>query len=188
MDDLDIDVGQDPGFLQASRELSTASLIVVSRACGLSNPRRWRFLAKNSETEMSRCWWPSTRRRRVCVTISGSICGIVLRSPSVVSRSGSRRRFGRLRRQRASLARLAGHAIGPGRKYAMILGPAAEEPSGPSPTTDRTIAASEGHRPMETTLIILKPDAVQRGLMGKIITRFEEKGLQIVARDDADLR
>ena len=33
---------------------------------------------------------------------------------------------------------------------------------------------------METTLIILKPDAVQRGLMGKIITRFEEKGLHIV--------
>ncbi len=34
---------------------------------------------------------------------------------------------------------------------------------------------------METTLIILKPDAVQRGLMGKIITRFENKGLAIVA-------
>lgn len=33
---------------------------------------------------------------------------------------------------------------------------------------------------METTLIILKPDAVQRGLMGQIITRFEQKGLQIV--------
>ena len=33
---------------------------------------------------------------------------------------------------------------------------------------------------METTLIILKPDAVQRGLMGKIITRFEEKGLAVV--------
>ncbi len=33
---------------------------------------------------------------------------------------------------------------------------------------------------METTLIILKPDAVQRGLMGKIISRFEEKGLAIV--------
>ena len=33
---------------------------------------------------------------------------------------------------------------------------------------------------METSLIILKPDAVQRGLMGRIITRFEEKGLQIV--------
>ncbi len=33
---------------------------------------------------------------------------------------------------------------------------------------------------METTLIILKPDAVQRGLMGDIITRFERKGLQIV--------
>ena len=33
---------------------------------------------------------------------------------------------------------------------------------------------------METTLILLKPDAVQRGLMGRIISRFEEKGLQIV--------
>jgi len=33
---------------------------------------------------------------------------------------------------------------------------------------------------MDRTLIILKPDAVQRGLAGKIITRFEEKGLQIV--------
>jgi nucleoside-diphosphate kinase len=33
---------------------------------------------------------------------------------------------------------------------------------------------------MERTLIILKPDAVQRGLTGQIITRFENKGLQIV--------
>ena len=33
---------------------------------------------------------------------------------------------------------------------------------------------------METTLIIFKPDAVQRGLMGRILARFEEKGLQVV--------
>src|SRR5262245_27597385 len=33
---------------------------------------------------------------------------------------------------------------------------------------------------MERTLIILKPDAVQRGLVGEIITRFERKGIQIV--------
>src|SRR5687768_8034701 len=33
---------------------------------------------------------------------------------------------------------------------------------------------------MERTLIILKPDAVQRGISGEIITRFEKKGLQIV--------
>ncbi|MEW6358918.1 MAG: nucleoside-diphosphate kinase [Planctomycetota bacterium] len=33
---------------------------------------------------------------------------------------------------------------------------------------------------MENTLVILKPDAVQRRLIGKIISRFEEKGLQIV--------
>jgi len=33
---------------------------------------------------------------------------------------------------------------------------------------------------METTLIILKPDAVQRGIAGRIVSRFEERGLQIV--------
>lgn len=33
---------------------------------------------------------------------------------------------------------------------------------------------------MQTTLIILKPDAVQRGLIGRIISRFEDKGLQVV--------
>ena len=33
---------------------------------------------------------------------------------------------------------------------------------------------------MERTLIILKPDAVQRGLCGEILARFEKKGLQIV--------
>ncbi len=33
---------------------------------------------------------------------------------------------------------------------------------------------------MQTTLIILKPDCVQRGNMGECITRFERKGLQVV--------
>ncbi len=33
---------------------------------------------------------------------------------------------------------------------------------------------------METTLIIFKPDAVQRGLIGRILARFEDKGLQVV--------
>ncbi|HLF83343.1 MAG TPA: nucleoside-diphosphate kinase [Blastocatellia bacterium] len=33
---------------------------------------------------------------------------------------------------------------------------------------------------MERTLILIKPDAIQRGLIGKIITRFEEKGLTLV--------
>jgi len=33
---------------------------------------------------------------------------------------------------------------------------------------------------MERTLIIFKPDAVQRGLCGEILTRFEKKGLQVV--------
>ena len=33
---------------------------------------------------------------------------------------------------------------------------------------------------MERTLVILKPDAVERGLIGEIITRFERRGLRIV--------
>ncbi len=34
---------------------------------------------------------------------------------------------------------------------------------------------------MERTLILLKPDCVQRRLMGRIIARFEDKGLNIIA-------
>lgn len=33
---------------------------------------------------------------------------------------------------------------------------------------------------MERSLIILKPDTVQRGLVGRILDRFENKGLKIV--------
>jgi len=33
---------------------------------------------------------------------------------------------------------------------------------------------------MERTLIILKPDAVQRGLIGEIIGRLERRGLQVI--------
>lgn len=34
---------------------------------------------------------------------------------------------------------------------------------------------------MERSLVLIKPDAIQRGLAGKIISRLEEKGLKIVA-------
>ena len=34
---------------------------------------------------------------------------------------------------------------------------------------------------MERTLIIIKPDGVERGLIGSIITRFEQRGLKIAA-------
>jgi nucleoside-diphosphate kinase len=34
---------------------------------------------------------------------------------------------------------------------------------------------------VERTLIILKPDAVQRGLVGRIVERFEAKGLKLAA-------
>jgi nucleoside-diphosphate kinase len=42
----------------------------------------------------------------------------------------------------------------------------------------------------DRTLVLLKPDAVERGLVGEILSRFERKGLTIVAMDlrslDAD--
>jgi nucleoside-diphosphate kinase len=34
---------------------------------------------------------------------------------------------------------------------------------------------------VQQTLVIVKPDGVQRGLVGKILMRFEERGLKIVA-------
>ena len=33
----------------------------------------------------------------------------------------------------------------------------------------------------QRTLVIIKPDAVQRGLIGEIIKRFESRGLQLIA-------
>lgn len=35
----------------------------------------------------------------------------------------------------------------------------------------------------ERTLVLIKPDAVKRGLVGEIISRYERKGLAIVALD-----
>lgn len=35
--------------------------------------------------------------------------------------------------------------------------------------------------PVQQTLVLLKPDAAQRGLVGEIISRFERTGLKIVA-------
>ena len=34
---------------------------------------------------------------------------------------------------------------------------------------------------MERTLVLIKPDAVQRGLIGEITTRLEKRGLRLVA-------
>src|SRR3954453_22617618 len=43
----------------------------------------------------------------------------------------------------------------------------------------------------QRTLVLLKPDAVRRGLVGEVLGRFEAKGLRIVAMDlrtiDAEL-
>ena len=36
------------------------------------------------------------------------------------------------------------------------------------------------HQPQERTLIIIKPDGVQRGIVGEILSRFERAGLKIV--------
>lgn len=40
---------------------------------------------------------------------------------------------------------------------------------------------------MQKTLVILKPDAVQRGLLGNIIGRLEQKGLKLVANKMSQL-
>ena len=33
---------------------------------------------------------------------------------------------------------------------------------------------------MEKTLVLIKPDGIQRGLIGEIVSRFEKKGLKVV--------
>ena len=33
---------------------------------------------------------------------------------------------------------------------------------------------------MQKTLVLIKPSAIQRGLVGEVVSRFEKKGLQII--------
>jgi nucleoside-diphosphate kinase len=40
---------------------------------------------------------------------------------------------------------------------------------------------------IERTLVLLKPDAVRRGLVGQVLARFEAKGLQIVALEQRQI-
>jgi nucleoside-diphosphate kinase len=39
----------------------------------------------------------------------------------------------------------------------------------------------------ERTLVLIKPDAVRRGLVGEVLSRFERKGLAIVALDQRSI-
>jgi len=39
----------------------------------------------------------------------------------------------------------------------------------------------QGGSNMERTFVMVKPDGVQRGLVGEVISRIERKGLKIVA-------
>jgi nucleoside-diphosphate kinase len=41
--------------------------------------------------------------------------------------------------------------------------------------------AKSSPRPLERTLILVKPDGVKRRLVGRILSRFEDKGLKIAA-------
>src|SRR5690606_17091848 len=53
------------------------------------------------------------------------------------------------------------------------------------PTTARRTGGAEPPAPgasvvMQRTLVLAKPDAVQRGLVGEILARFERKGFKVV--------
>ena len=41
--------------------------------------------------------------------------------------------------------------------------------------------ALSGENDLERTLLLLKPECVQRRLMGRVLTRLEEKGLNVIA-------
>ncbi|TMD16207.1 MAG: nucleoside-diphosphate kinase [Chloroflexi bacterium] len=41
--------------------------------------------------------------------------------------------------------------------------------------------AATGSAPAERTLVLVKPDGVQRGLVGEIVARLERRGLKLVA-------
>ena len=51
----------------------------------------------------------------------------------------------------------------------------------PTNQTSAAAVAKFEPPPLERTFIMIKPDGVQRGLSGRILSRFEDKGLRLVA-------
>ena len=47
--------------------------------------------------------------------------------------------------------------------------------------TSKKVAQFESNEYLQRTLVLFKPDAVQRGIVGEILTRFERVGLKMVA-------
>ncbi len=64
------------------------------------------------------------------------------------------------------------------RRRKRTTAPPAPEPD--SLDSARPPTQQEQHRSMERTLVLVKPDGVQRGLIGEIVARFERKGLKVV--------
>ena len=57
-------------------------------------------------------------------------------------------------------------------------------PVPPEPPWNRSVhRRSSSVTPMDRTLVICKPDAVERGLVGEIISRFERRNLRVVAAE-----
>ena len=57
---------------------------------------------------------------------------------------------------------------------------AADKTAASKKTTDKSTEASKPKDYIQRSLVVLKPDAVQRGIVGEIIQRFERVGLKIV--------
>jgi nucleoside-diphosphate kinase len=45
----------------------------------------------------------------------------------------------------------------------------------------KIVSAPKAHPKHERTLVIIKPDGIQRGLIGEVIRRYEQSGLKLVA-------
>src|SRR5215471_7177496 len=125
--------GTMPASSQASSELSTASLTAVRRAfLGLSKPSRCLFFAKNSLTDMSRCFAAIdsavTARRLGCspvfLTLGIFVCSsilpdstLVLHAPSKQARK-HKKRNGSFHLQALSLDQTL---LVPGRSHAVLV-------------------------------------------------------------------
>jgi len=63
--------------------------------------------------------------------------------------------------------------------YFGVTGPSVVEAA--EPFKESSCQANTMPAPTEQTLVIVKPDGVQRGLVGTVISRFEQKGFKLVA-------
>ena len=170
-------------FRRSSARSSTCSSARPStsrtRASASSRSRRWRSGSRSSTTA-ARCAARRSSRRTSCAPCARRGCGRrARRADSRSSRSGRSARTARPISAPGLAPRGLQREAGRGGATTTALRSAAARAIGVRASADSILQVLRRRMARETTLVLVKPDGMRRGLAGEIVARFERRGLEL---------